>query len=131
MTYIIVEPQGTLTSFARAHAISREIYCISAPRLVQEEYQRDRLSFDMVNHPNQDLTALIIDASYKIVVHPLASLERLVALFPELTETERLNLSAFIYNRPFFNFGQIIPSSVIVRTREEMETLGWFASNEI
>lgn len=129
--YIIVNPQGGLTSAQRAKAISREIYCITSPRAVQEQYQHDRLAFNVITHPGQDVTCLEIDTAYNIPVHPLASLERLVPLFPEITEAERLNLTAFIYSRGSFTFSEIIPSGVIVRTRQEMESLGWFASDDL
>lgn len=130
MGYIIVLPQGVLTSKERAQAITRELYCITTPRAIQEPYQQDGTVFGIVTHPDGVQCALQVDTDYNIPVHPLATLERLVALFAELTNEERLNLQAYIFANHSFPFGNIVPSTVVVRTYEEMEELGWFTSEE-
>ena len=131
MGYIIVLPQGVLSSKERAEAITRELYCITTPRAVQEPYQQDGTVFGLVAHPDGIQYAMQVDTDYVIPVHPLATLERLVALFPELTDTERMNLQAYIFANHSFPFGNIVPSTTTVRTFEEMEALGWFPNDEI
>jgi len=128
--YIIVLPIDTLTSAQRAEAITRELYCITTPRAIQEPYQHDGKVFGIVTHPDGVQAALQVDTAYTIPVHPLATLERLVSLFPELSEAERLNLQAYIFANQSFPFGNIIPSTTTVRTFEEMEGLGWFPNSE-
>lgn len=128
--FIIVLPIDTLGSEPRAQAITRELYCITAPRAIQEPYQHDGKVFGVVMHPDGVQAALQVDTAYTIPVHPLATLERLVSLFPELTEAERLNLQAYIFNSAAFPFGAIVPSTTTVRTFEEMEGLGWFPNQE-
>lgn len=128
--YIIVLPIDTLGSEQRAQAITRELYCITAPRAVQEPYQADGTVFGLVAHPDGEQYAMQVDTDYVIPVHPLATLERLVALFPELTEQERLNLQSYIFANHSFPFGNIVPSTTTVRTFEEMEALGWFPNQE-
>ena len=130
MGYIIVLPEGVLSSQERAQAITRELYCITTPRAVQEPYQQDGTVFGIVTHPDGVQCALQVDTDYIIPVHPLATLERLVALFPELTDTERINLQAYIFANNSFPFGNIVPSTTTVRTFEEMEGLGWFPNVE-
>ena len=130
MGYIIVLPEGVLTSQERAQAITRELYCITTPRAIQEPYQHNGTVFGIVTHPDGVQCALQVDTAYNIPVHPLATLERLVALFPELTDTERINLQAYIFANNFFPFGNIVPSTTTVRTFEEMEALGWFPNQE-
>lgn len=130
MGYIIVLPEGVLTSQERAQAITRELYCITTPRAIQEPYQHNGTVFGLVTHPDGVQCALQVDTAYNIPVHPLATLERLVALFPELTDTERINLQAYIFANNFFPFGNIVPSTTTVRTFEEMEALGWFPNQE-
>lgn len=124
--FIIVNPEGVLSSHERALAITRELYCITTPRAIQEPHHQDRAVFGIVTHPDGVQAALRVDTQYTIPVHPLASLERLVPLFPELTAAERLNLQAFIFSTSAFPFGAIVPSTTTVRTFEEMQTLGWF-----
>jgi len=130
MGYIIVLPQGVLSSKERAEAITRELYCITTPRSVQEPYQQDGTVFGLVAHPDGIQYAMQVDTDYVIPVHPLATLERLVALFPELTDTERMNLQAYIFANHSFPFGNIVPSTTTVRTFEYMEELGWFPNQE-
>ena len=130
MGYIIVLPEGVLTSQERAQAITRELYCITTPRAIQEPYQHNGTVFGIVTHPDGVQCALQVDTAYNIPVHPLATLERLVALFPELTDTERMNLQAYIFANQSFPFGNIVPSTTTVRTFEEMEGLGWFPNQE-
>ena len=129
--YIIVLPEGVLTSKERAEAITRELYCITTPRSVQEPYQQDGTVFGLVAHPDGIQYAMQVDTDYVIPVHPLATLERLVSLFPELTDTERMNLQAYIFANHSFPFGNIVPSTTTVRTFEEMEALGWFPNDEV
>jgi len=128
--YIIVLPIDTLGSEQRAQAITRELYCITTPRAIQEPYQHDGKVFGIVTHPDGVQAALQVDTAYTIPVHPLATLERLVSLFPELSEAERLNLQAYIFANQSFPFGNIVPSTTTVRTFEEMEGLGWFPNDE-
>jgi hypothetical protein len=131
MGYIIVLPQGVLTAKERAEAITRELYCITVPRGVQQPYQADGTVFGVVMHPDGVQAALQVDTTYTIPVHPLATLERLVSLFPELTDTERINLQSYIFSSAAFPFGAIVPSTTTVRTFEEMEALGWFPDSEL
>jgi len=64
-------------------------------------------------------------------VHPLATLERLVCLFPELTDAERLTLQQLVFTSSEFPFGQIVPSTTTVRDKAYMEADGWFPSDEV
>ena len=50
--YIIVLPEGVLSSEHRAERISRELYCVTAPLATQEPYQHDGKVFGMVEHPD-------------------------------------------------------------------------------
>ena len=50
--YIIVLPAGVLTSKTRAEAITRELYNITVPLAIQQEYQKDGKVFGVVVHPD-------------------------------------------------------------------------------
>ena len=129
MQYIIVQPEGILSSPQRAALISRELYCITRPVHLQRPDEAEFNVFGVIHHED-GRAALVVDTDYIIPVHPLATLERLVCLFPELTDTERMNLQAYIFANQSFPFGNIVPSTTTVRTFEEMEALGWFPSAE-
>ena len=129
--YIIVLPEGTLTSEKRAKSITRELYNITTPLAVQEPYQKDGTVFGVIEHPDGVQFALQVDTEYIIPVHEQATLEKLVSLFPELSETERFNLASYVLNSNSFPFEQIVPSTTTIRTQQYMIDNGWFPDPEL
>jgi len=124
--YIIVLPTATQTSEARAKQITRELYNISRPVLIQGEGEKASTVFGIVTHPDGIQNALQVNTDYLIFVHPAATLEKLVACFPELSADERFALSAFVQTNAKFPFGYIIPSTTTVRDYQYMVDNGWF-----
>jgi len=129
--YIIVLPTATQTSEARAKQITRELYNISRPVLIQAEGEKASTVFGIVTHPDGIQNALQVNTDYLIFVHPAATLEKLVACFPELTNDERFQLSAYVQTNHRFPFAHIIPSTTTVRDHQYMIDNGWFESDEI
>ena len=68
--YIIVLPTPTQTSEARAKQITRELYNISRPVLIQAEWEVDSAVFGIVVHPDGVQNALQVDTEYLINVTP-------------------------------------------------------------
>ena len=124
--YIIVLPTATQTSEARAKQITRELYNISRPVLIQAEGEKASTVFGIVTHPDGIQNALQVDTDYLIYVHPAATLEKLVACFPELTSDERYSLSAYVQTNSKFPFGHIVPSTTSIRDQAYMVEHGWF-----
>lgn len=131
MQYIIVLPEGTLTSEKRAKSITRELYNITTPLAVQEPYQKDGTVFGVIVHPDGVQHALQVDTAYTIPVHEQATLEKLVSLFPELSADERFALQSYALNSSSFPFAAIIPSTVTVRDQQYMVDNGWFENDDI
>ena len=131
MQYIIVLPEGTLTSEKRAKSITRELYNITTPLAVQQPYQKDVTVFGVIVHPDGVQHALQVDTAYTIPVHPQATLEKLVSLFPELNEQERFNLASYVLNSQEFPFGHIVPSTTTIRNQQYMIDNGWFPEEDI
>ena len=129
--YIIVLPEGILSSIDRAKHISRNLYNISRPVVIQSEREKDYCVFSVLVHPDGVQAALQIDSNFEIHVHEAANLERLTASFPELTEQERYSLTAYIQTNNKFPFGHIIPSTVTVRDQQYMIDNGWFPADEL
>ena len=129
--YIIVLPTATQTSEARAKQITRELYNISRPVLIQAEGEAASTVFGIVVHPDGIQNALQVNTDYLIHVHPAATLEKLVACFPELTNEERFSLSAYVQTNSKFPFGHIIPSTATVRDYDYMKEAGWFTDEDI
>ena len=124
--YIIVRPEGILTSPQRAQFITRELYCITLPLQFQTPEQADGTVFGVIHHPTDGRAALQVDLDYVITVHPLVTLERLVSLFPEITDAERMTLMQVIFSSKAFPFRHIVPSTVQVRDEAYMIADGWF-----
>ena len=124
--YIIVRPEGILTSPQRAQFITRELYCITLPLQFQTPDQHDGTVFGVIHHPTDGRAALQVDLDYVIPVHPLVTLERLVSLFPEITDAERMTLMQVIFSSKAFPFRHIVPSTVTVRDEAYMIADGWF-----
>ena len=129
--YIIILPLPHMTSEARAYGISRELYNITVPLTIQEDYQHDGHVFGVVKHPDGIQAALHIDTDYLIPVHPLATLEKLVTLFPEIPEQERTMLQSFVLHNRAFPFGMIVPSTSTIRDYAYMVEQGWFILDEL
>jgi hypothetical protein len=125
-SYIIVRPEGILTSPQRAQFITRELYCITLPLQFQTPDQHDGTVFGVIHHPTDGRAALQVDLDYVIPVHPLVTLERLVSLFPEITDAERMTLMQVIFSSKAFPFRHIVPSTVTVRDEAFMIADGWF-----
>lgn len=131
MQYIIVLPTPTQTSERRAYQITRELYNISRPVLIQAEGEAASTVFGIVVHPDGVQNALQVDTDYLIHVHPAAILERLVACFPELSNEERYSLSAYVQTNNSFPFGHIVPSDTTIRDQQYMIDNGWFPEEDI
>jgi hypothetical protein len=126
MQYIIVLPTATQTSERRAYQITRELYNISRPVLIQAEGEAASTVFPIVTHPDGVQNALQVNTDYLIHVHEAANLEKLVACFPDLTNDERYSLSAYVQTNSKFPFGHIVPSTTTVRDHQHMVDNGWF-----
>jgi hypothetical protein len=127
-SFIIVRPEGILSSPQRAQFITRELYCITLPLQFQTPDQHDGTVFGIIHHPTDGRAALQVDLDYVIPVHPLVTLERLVSLFPEITDAERMMLMQVIFSSKAFPFRHIVPTTVTVRDEAYMIAEGWFAA---
>jgi hypothetical protein len=128
-SYIIVRPEGILSSPQRAQFITRELYCITIPLQFQTPDQANGTVFGVIHHPTDGRAALQVDLDYVIPAHPLVTLERLVSLFPEITDAERMTLMQVIFSSKAFPFRHIVPSTVTVRDEAYMQSLGWFGDD--
>lgn len=131
MEYILIEPEGLLNSVERAKIITRELYNLGRPVFMQREDEASSTYFAVITHPD-DATqaALFVDTQNVLPIHESCTLERLVAMFPELTPEERYTLSSTIHQVDAIQFGLILPDSVTVRDEQYMADNGWFTLNE-
>ena len=139
MAYIKVTPQLNLTSEQRAEAISRELFRIQRPIDQQGDATAYIFGWHKFANGGSDVkylpsivdTCLDVNVNQIIYVHPENDLTNLIALFPELSEEEKMMLAGFIDSQSQFPFGYIIPSGFGVFTYEEMKQDGWFVETEM
>ena len=131
MQYILVNSEGLLNSLQRAEIISRELYNITRPVFLQTPEEADATLFSWFTHPDRpNDAALLVDTNHIIQVHPSCTLEKLIAVFPELTIEERFALSGVIHQTNAFPFGLILPDTVTVRDLQYMIDNGWIIPEE-
>jgi len=80
------------------------------------------------NDSDPDEWALVGDHDHEILVHPERDVTALVALFPQLSEEERSQLTYYIATSTSVTFGNLLPSDVTQLTQSEAEALGWFVN---
>jgi len=124
--YVLILPEGFLSSESRARQISRELYNLTRPLQLQEPFEQEYKFADIILHPETGDAALMVNPREVIHVHEQATLERLTALFPELTEDVRFNLTSMAWQLRAFTFQSILPPTATIRDDAYMIDNGWF-----
>jgi hypothetical protein len=123
--YVLILAEGFMTSEQRARAISRELYNLQRPLLLQTPEEAHNNFARVVLHPQNGDAALLVSPKEIIYVHEQATLERLTALFPELTEEIRFALTSMAWQLRAFTFQSILPPTATIRDEEYMIKNGW------
>jgi hypothetical protein len=129
--YVLILPEGFMTSLQRAKAISRELYCVTRPLALQREDEVSNMFATVITHPTTGDAALIVNPDGIINVHEQATLEKLTALFPELTEDVRFALTSMAWQLRSFTFQSILPPTATIRDEAYMITNGWFKEDPL
>lgn len=128
MNYIIIPSSETQSSEERTRALSRELYRLSRP--VPNPGDVTEYLFGFQSHPVTGKVAMECDAAAVIPVSTQADPSGIVALLDPSPEQEQevAGLVALVESRKgqTLAFGEITPSWVVARTREELEADGWF-----
>ena len=130
--YLPVEATDTLTSQERATAINAEIWHMRKPAQYMSASDVTRHSFSTVTHPSTFQVAIVGDSDDALLVHAEADITSLLALLPEITESERTSLTNLIETNKggTVTFGSIIPSTSAQLTQSEAEAAGWIQETE-
>lgn len=129
--YLIVPPEGGLTSEERAADISRQLYCITRPVSIQNPDEQNFNLFGSVINPTTGEAALSIILDWLIYVNAAVDLTELQALFPLMPQAEMDALTSLITTSSTVLFEQIIPTECTVRDQAYMEANGWFPPDPI
>jgi len=127
--WILIQALPWISAKERAQRISRELFNVTLPERFQTPEYADCNVFGVIEHPDGEQVALQIDTEHVIPVHPQATLEKLVTLFPEVPEAERMQLHSYVLHASAFPFGAIIPSTSTVRDMQYMQDNGWFPND--
>ena len=118
--YLIVPPEGGLTSEERAAAISRQLYCITRPESIQNPDEASFNLFGSTIHPTTGEAALSIILDWVIYVNAAVDLTELQALFPLMPQAEMDALTTLITTSSTVLFEQIIPTECTVHDQAYM-----------
>jgi hypothetical protein len=129
--YVLILAEGFMTSEQRARAISRELYNLQRPLLLQTPEEAHNNFARVVLHPQTNDAALLVNPNEIIYVHEQATLERLTALFPELTEEIRFALTSMAWQLRSFTFKSILPPTATIRDEQYMIDNGWIKIDPI
>jgi hypothetical protein len=129
--YLIVPPEGGLTSEERAAAISRQLYCITRPESIQNPDEASFNLFGSAIHPTTGEAALSIILDWVIYVNAAVDLTELQSLFPLMPQAEMDALTTLITTSSTVLFEQIIPTECTVHDQAYMEANGWFPPDPI
>ena len=131
MEWILVKAVGLINSKNRAHIIARELYNVMRPVHVQTPDEAGNTLCSVLRHPTErDNYALRVDTDYMIAVHPECNLEKLVAMFPEISASQRYNLSSAIHQLDEIPLSSILPNTVTVRDYQYMVDNGWIIEDD-
>lgn len=130
--YLPVQPTYTMNSIERADAINAELWHIRKPSQYMSASDVTRHYFSTVTHPSTSQVAIVGDSDDALRVHVEADITALLALLPEITESERTSLTNLIETNKggTVTFGSIIPSTSAQLTQSEAEAAGWIEATE-
>ena len=127
--YLPVTARLNLTSEERAKGISRELYNLKFPKVLNEPGRTTTMLLATIQHPDTGQWACVGDTDLSIVVHPQRDLNALVALFPQLTTEERSAMTYYIATSEVVLFQYLMPSDSEVLSQEQAEAAGWFGDS--
>lgn len=131
--YLPVEAITGYTSEERAKAINAEIWAMRRPDTLRSANDVTRYYFSMIEHPTTGQWAIVGDTTEQVRVHNDVDLTNIIALLPELTDTEETNLTAHINANlgGSVAFSTFIPSTSTQLTYAEADTAGWFPADNL
>lgn len=124
LSNIQILPITNMAAHPRAIAISQELFRVKRPISTQNDIGKALLQVE--KHPTQDIAVIMADLYDVISVHPDNNLSGLIALFPDLPPQELAVKSAAIANATAFRLIDVLPSTHILLTNQQLKDGGWF-----
>ena len=130
MKYLIIKDTNIVSS-ERSKGINRELFKISRPS--PDVNDVTLYQYEEIKHPITDERAIVFNDTDEIQVGQNPNVTKLKELVSaNATQIEQDQLEQYIISQQGNRivFKNIIPSSVTIKTFEEMELDGWFTINE-
>lgn len=130
--YLPVESQLGMTSKDRARSINAEVWSLRRPDSVKSPEDSTIYYYDMITHPDTGQVAIVGDTTEQIRVHQDVDMTNMIALMPEVPQSEKDQLVAYIdANRGgTVLFGNLVPSTSEQLTESEADAAGWLPTVE-
>lgn len=130
--YLPVEPITGYTSAERAEAINAEVWSLRRPDSVKSPNDVTRYYYGTITHPTTGQVAIVGDTTEQIRVHQSVDMTNMIALMPEVPQSEKDQLVAYIdANRGgTVLFGNLVPSTSEQLTESEADAAGWLPTVE-
>ena len=125
--YLPVEPIEGMTSGERADALDRECWRLYRPDSIKNPNDVTRRLFPEVTHPDTEQVAIIGQTDEQVYISPEVDLTNLLALLPEVPQTEKDLLVTYIeINKgDYVPFENLVPSTSVQLTEAEAVAAGW------
>jgi len=131
--YLPVEANVDMTSEERAKAINAEVWSLRRPDSVKHASDITKYYYSTITHPLTTQVAIVGDTEEMIRIHPDVDMTNMIALMPEVPQSEKDQLVAYIDANKggTVAFATFIPSSSVQLTEEQAELAGWFPSEDL
>lgn len=127
VVYLPVEPQLGMTSAERAVALNMEVFRLMLPVSVRNPNDIMLYQYTDYKNENSEQHALVADTTDVIYISPEVDLTELLALLPEVPQTEKDLLVTYIeINKgDYVPFENLVPSTSVQLTEAEAVAAGW------
>jgi len=131
--YLLVKETLELSSLERAKGISKELWSITLPDSQKNSSHASLYLLDWLEHPITNEVALEADMTLNIDVSTNTDLTDLLKYFPSVPEVEKQQLKAYIESNKNkkIRLRDILPSTTIYITDEELKNDGWIGVDEL
>ena len=129
---IEVKSVAGATPIDSCNGLNEELFNISRPTIVKNQSDVTKYLFGMLEHPTTGQACLRgVDEEYMLFVNESVDLTALLNYFPAVDESEVTALSLYIEANKGtkIRFGNIIPSTTVFITDEEISLQGWIVED--
>lgn len=114
--------------------LNEELFNISRPTIVKNSNDVTKYLFGMLEHPTTGQACLRgVDEDYMLFVNESVDLTSLLGYFPSAPQEEIESLKLYLESSKGtkVRFGNLVPSTAVIITEQEIIDNGWIVDEEI